>query len=100
MRFGKTKPISPSVLHHELIYRNTSFTLPEAEDNITIQILYSALIADETRNKLILDDILKSLEEGRSPILLTERESIWNISPSIGKKLVKNVIILTGRNGH
>ena len=39
-----------------------------------IQELYAALAGDETRNALILDDVIQALEEGRSPILLTERK--------------------------
>jgi len=32
------------------------------------------LVADERRNALILDDVIRSLEEGHSPIVLTERK--------------------------
>jgi hypothetical protein len=42
-------------------------------DEPSIHHIYAALVADEARNRLILDDLLQALEEGRSPILLTER---------------------------
>jgi superfamily II DNA or RNA helicase len=40
----------------------------------TIQELYAALAIDKSRNEMILDDVIASLEERRSPILLTERK--------------------------
>ena len=39
-----------------------------------IQHVYAALAADEGRNDIIFDDVLRALEAGRSPILLTERK--------------------------
>ena len=36
--------------------------------------IYAALAQDEGRNDLIFDDVLKSLEAKRSPIVLTERK--------------------------
>jgi superfamily II DNA or RNA helicase len=86
-------------LHHVLICRNTSLTLPQTENEPSIQDIYSALMADETRNKLILDDILKSLEEGRSPILLTERREHLEYFSNQLIKVVKNVIVLRGSMG-
>ena len=45
-----------------------------AEDvRIQFQDLYSELIADEARNQLICDDVLEAIREGRSPLVLTER---------------------------
>jgi hypothetical protein len=43
-------PNSRATLHHVLICRNTGFTLPQAENNPSIQDLYSALMENETRN--------------------------------------------------
>ncbi|MDD5288360.1 MAG: DEAD/DEAH box helicase family protein, partial [Dehalococcoidales bacterium] len=90
---------SQAALNHVLICRNTSFTPPTAENKLSIQEIYSALIADETRNKFILDDILKSIEEGRSPILLTERREHLEYFSSRLTKVVKNVIVLWGGMG-
>ncbi|MFC1966230.1 DEAD/DEAH box helicase family protein [Chloroflexota bacterium] len=90
---------SQAALHHVLICRNTSFTPPPSENELSIQEIYSALMADEARNKLILDDILKSVEEGRSPILLTERREHLEYFSSQLTKVVKNVIVLRGGMG-
>jgi superfamily II DNA or RNA helicase len=56
-------------------------------------------MADEARNKLILDDILVSVEDGRSPILLTERREHLEYFSSQLTKVVKNVIVLRGGMG-
>ncbi len=90
---------SQAALHHALICRNTNFVLPQTDNEPGIQDIYSALIADETRNKLILDDIIKSLEEGRSPILLTERREHLEYFSNHLTKLVDNTVVLQGGMG-
>jgi superfamily II DNA or RNA helicase len=90
---------SQTALHHVLICRNTSFTPPASANELHIHEIYSALMADEARNKLILDDILVSVEDGRSPILLTERREHLEYFSSQLTKVVKNVIVLRGGMG-
>jgi len=58
---------------HRLIVRETQFRLAGDAHRTPIQDLYRALATDEPRNQLIVNDVLNALEEGRSPILLTER---------------------------
>ena len=36
--------------------------------------LYQELIADENRNRMICDEVVQSVQEGRSPLVLTERK--------------------------
>ena len=86
-------------MHHTLICRDTTFTLAETGNERSIQEIYSSLMADKVRNKLILDDILKSVEEGRSPILLTERREHLEYFSSQLANVVKNVIVLRGGMG-
>ncbi len=64
---------SQELLQHYLICRDTGFTLPTQEDAPSIHDIYTALVAEESRNELILNDVLQVLAEGHSPILLTER---------------------------
>ena len=59
---------------HRLIVRETEFGSDRTVSIDRIQALYAALATDERRNRLILDDVTAALEEGRSPILLTERK--------------------------
>src|SRR5450759_2299592 len=51
---------------HKLIVHRTDFLLSlelSAQDRPAIQDIYSAIIADERRNNLILDDIIAAVEE-------------------------------------
>jgi superfamily II DNA or RNA helicase len=59
---------------HRLIVRNTTFKVAPGLDSPTIQDLYSALAKDESRNQLILADVVQSVKENRSPLVLTERK--------------------------
>ncbi|MGH3993326.1 MAG: DEAD/DEAH box helicase family protein, partial [Pseudonocardiaceae bacterium] len=59
---------------HRLIVRETAFRMPDDNANSGIQEIYRALTNDETRNKRIVDDVIAAIQEGRSPILLTERK--------------------------
>ena len=87
------------LLYHHLVCRDTGFTLPPEEGETSIHDIYAALVADETRNLLILNDLLQSLQEGRSPILLTERREHLEFFASRLAKSVHNVIMLRGGMG-
>lgn len=87
------------LLQHSLICRDTSFTLPSQESELSIHDIYALLVADEERNKLILGDLLQALEEGRSPILLTERRDHLEYFANALIKLVPNVVVLHGGMG-
>ncbi len=60
---------------HTVRIRETDFRLPPQldVDRPAIAALYAAVAQDEARNALIFDDVLKALEAGRSPLVLTER---------------------------
>ncbi|MEO8338024.1 MAG: DEAD/DEAH box helicase family protein [bacterium] len=60
-------PFARRLIVCETGFRNLEDAAP------SIQSLYAQLSVDETRNTLILQDVLAVLKEGRSPILLTER---------------------------
>ena len=84
---------------HVVFPRYTSFKLPETGLRLSIQEIYSALIQDQPRNDLIFDDLLKALECGRSPLILTERtEHLEAIEKSL-KGFAKNVFVLRGGMG-
>jgi superfamily II DNA or RNA helicase len=57
-------------------------------------------MADEARNRLILNDILKSLADGRSPILLTERREHLDFFANQLAKYLNNVVVLRGGMGN
>ncbi|OHB68935.1 MAG: restriction endonuclease subunit R [Planctomycetes bacterium RBG_13_63_9] len=61
---------------HTVHVRPTSFRpLKAADQDARMQFhdLYEELIADGTRNQLICDDVVQAVQEGRSPLILTER---------------------------
>lgn len=61
---------------HNVWVRPTAFRAPDnASANVRAQFhdLCDALMADESRNRLIVDDVLDAIRDGRSPVVLTER---------------------------
>lgn len=83
---------------HYVIPRFTPFRKPMSQDenDWTIGAIYSAISTSQIRNKIIIDDVIKSVEEGRNPIVLTERtEHVKLISEALSQSL-PNVIALTG----
>jgi len=81
--------------NHNLIIRETGFDLDDSGD-LRIQELYRRLVADQQRNNLIFDDVLHALEEGRSPILLTERKEHLECFANRLRKFTRNLIVLQG----
>jgi len=81
---------------HQLIVRETAFQLEGARADAGIQGIYAALAEDEARNRLILDDVLRALEEGRSPILLTERRDHLEYFAEQLRGFVRHLIVLQG----
>jgi superfamily II DNA or RNA helicase len=87
---------------HRVIVRKTGFKLPDDlrhDDDFAIHELYSALVSDENRNKMIVDDVLEALSLGRSPLVLTERVEHLTILADLLRARVRNVIILKGGMG-
>ena len=64
-----------------------------------IQDLYAALARDEARNAMILGDVVRALEEGRSPILLTERKDHLEYFANRLARVARNLVVLQGGMG-
>lgn len=61
---------------HHVLVRSTSFHSarpPEPDQRTAFHGLYEELVASEGRNRMIGEDVLTAVEEGRSPLVLTER---------------------------
>ncbi len=86
----------PRPFVQRLIARDTGFKTSIGAGTPTIQTLYAALAADEQRNALILDDVIRSLEEGRSPILLTERKDHLHFLAGRLERFARHVVVLRG----
>lgn len=84
---------------HVVIPRTTQFVLSDNYDVSMMHEVYAALAVDEGRNDLIFDDILHALDEGRSPIILTERNSHLDYLAQRLEGFAKNIIVLRGGMG-
>jgi len=82
--------------HHRLIVRETQFELREAHAEQAIQRLYKDLASDEQRNGFILNDIITALDEGRSPIVLTERKAHLEFLAEQLRGFTRHLIVLKG----
>lgn len=87
---------------HVVKIRATDFRLPEVLqglERVPMPELYGALAADESRNALIFDDVLTALEEGRSPLILTERRDHLEALHARFERFAKNIVVLKGGMG-
>jgi superfamily II DNA or RNA helicase/very-short-patch-repair endonuclease len=84
---------------HTVFVRPTTFRpvrVTSADTRIEFHDLYDELIADETRNELICNEVTGAVRDGRSPIVLTERNEHLDrlaerLSPSI-----RHLVVLRG----
>jgi superfamily II DNA or RNA helicase len=91
---------------HRAIMRPTRFVLqpPGGPDTAStpgpsIQELYSLLIADHQRNALIVEDVIRAVRAGRSPVVLTERREHLETLARLLRPEVANVVLLHGGLG-
>ena len=78
-----------------LIPRFTSYR-SITDDKQSITTLYQLLSEDEIRNSLIVEDVCKAVEAGRTPIILTNRTTHVTMLAEKLRDKVKNVVTLTG----
>jgi len=82
-----------------VIMRTTGFDLPVQPTDLSIQDVYEALANDTARNALILRDIREALEDGRCPLVLTERTKHLECLAAELRKDIRHVIVLRGGMG-
>ena len=98
-RVNSKERVAAHPFKHTVMVRPTDFRpLRPANPNVRQQFheLYEELIADEERNQLICHDLIQTLREGRSPLVLTERNEHLN---SLAKQLapeVRHLVVLRG----
>ncbi len=84
---------------HVVMVRPTSFR-PIHPANVDVRAqfheLYDELISDAERNRLICQDVLQALGEGRSPLLLTERNEHLDFFASQLAPAVPHLVVLRG----
>jgi superfamily II DNA or RNA helicase len=88
-----------SPFEHELIPRLTEFCVPPEQADATIQELYAGLVDDTARNELIVGDLLRAVQDGCSPLLLTARTEHLKYFETGLDGRVENVFVLKGGMG-
>jgi superfamily II DNA or RNA helicase len=81
---------------HKLIVRETEFRLAADQSNIGIQEIYRAMANNAARNTVILNDVIAAIQEGRSPILLTERKDHLEYFAEHLRGFARHLIVLRG----
>ena len=84
---------------HTVIVRPTGFRpLRPANPDVRVQFheLYEELIADEERNRLICDEVIQALRDGRSPLVLTERNAHLDSLANQLAPEVQHLVVLRG----
>jgi len=70
----KQKDVNQHISEFSVMSRNTDFTCEWTEES-KIHEVWPKLVENSQRNQMIIEDILKAIEAGRFPIILTERKN-------------------------
>ncbi|MCA1743473.1 MAG: DEAD/DEAH box helicase [Desulfovibrionales bacterium] len=98
-RVDAKKQAAERPFKHIVFPRYTNFSMPDSADNPAIHEVYNGLAENKIRNELIFDDLLKSLDSGRSPLVLAQRVSQVEYFETRLKRFAKNVVVLRGGMG-
>jgi superfamily II DNA or RNA helicase/very-short-patch-repair endonuclease len=87
---------------HTVHVRPTSFRPVEPADpdmRIQFRDLYDELIADHERNRTICDEVVQAVREGRSPLVLTERNEHLDSLATLLLPSIRHLVVLRGGMG-
>jgi superfamily II DNA or RNA helicase/very-short-patch-repair endonuclease len=87
---------------HTVIVRPTTFqtgNVTGTDKRIEFQSLYQLLVDDETRNRAICEEVVQAVRDGRSPLILTERNEHLDRFESALSTSVPHVVTLRGGLG-
>ena len=84
---------------HKMTPRHTEFRMSPELTEITIQDTYAALVTDVPRNEMIASDIVRAIESGRCPLLLTGRTEHLQYFASKLSGVAQHVFVLKGGMG-
>lgn len=88
--------------NHQIIVRPTSFypsTPADSDQRLEFQQLYNELSHSETRNQSIVDDVISVIQDGRTPLILTERIQHLETLADLLRPHIEHVITLRGGMG-
>jgi len=72
---------------------------PDSDNRVEFQALYQELIDDELRTRRICDDVIESVRDGRSPLVLTERNDHLDLLERRLGTDVRHVVVLRAGMG-
>ncbi len=84
---------------HTVLVRPTSFRpLAAADPDVRLQFrgLYQELIADNQRNRLICEEVARAAGQGRSPLVLTERNEHLDALAAQLSPRIRHLVVLRG----
>jgi superfamily II DNA or RNA helicase len=84
---------------HRVIPRHTEFRTATEPTDLAIHDIYAALVSDAARNEMIAADLIRAVEAGRSPLLLTGRTEHLQYFAAKVNDAVKHVFVLKGGMG-
>ncbi len=94
----KQKDIASAIGEKKVIVKNTGFTFENSE-KAAIQDIMKALVTNEARSAMLINDIAEAASQGRFPMVLTERkEHLAYLEKQLAGK-VKIIVLLSGGMG-
>jgi hypothetical protein len=87
-----------SPFRHLVLPRQTGFRMPPEVTDLTIHDAYAAVLTNEERDQQIVADIIQTVREGRTPLVLTNRTDHLERLAS-GLSEIPDVFILKGGMG-
>src|SRR5260370_32431889 len=84
---------------HKVTPRYTEFRMAPEFTEVTIQDIYAALVDDASRNEMIAGDIVRAVESGRCPLLLTGRTEHLQYFAAKLAGVAQHVFVLKGGMG-
>lgn len=97
-RVSEKEEVLKRPFKHLVIPRYTNFNMTDTKD-VPIQNIYLALAQDINRNEMIVKDMLETLKNGCSPLLLTERTEQLEYFERRLNGLIKNIFVFRGGMG-
>src|SRR6516164_524213 len=98
-RLSARKAAETSPFQHKVFPRLTGFIWNRPENETTIQDVYAALFSDQSRNDLIVRDLVQTLSAGRSPLVLTGRTDHLDYLAEQLRGICSHTFILRGGMG-
>ncbi|MGH9203999.1 MAG: DEAD/DEAH box helicase, partial [Vicinamibacterales bacterium] len=87
---------------HLVLVQPTAFQparTPDSDKRVEFQALYQELVDDGSRNRRICDDVVESVNNGRSPLVLTERNDHVDGLEGVLTSSVRHLVVLRAGMG-